>query len=352
MSLLADAPRAMAGDPEAVAQAQKSRFGVGLPTLGAAALLIAMPFLVSSYMLTEVLAFALIMGTIALSLQLLAGYGGMVSLAQMTVAGLAGYLVAILGPNNINFGPGWPVWLAILAALAGALAAGAVIGALAVRTAGIYTIMITLAIATAFFYFTQQNYYMFNGYNGINGVSPPQALGLDWRAPVPAYYLALAVAGLCYAAVVYISRAPFGLVLQGIRDNARRMEALGYNVYWHRIAAYVLASLIAALGGILLVWHNGRISPGTVDTAAAIDILIIAVIGGLRYPIGAFIGALAFVALSTFAIDAIDVVLGRERFKLLIGIGFLLIVLFSPDGLIGLWQAARERLRRKSEDNF
>jgi branched-chain amino acid transport system permease protein len=129
------------------------------------------------------------------------------------------------------------------------------------------------------------------------------------------------------------------VALQGVRDNPRRMEALGFNVVAHRVAAYALAGLIAAVGGVLFAWYNGLVTPGSVGTSWLINVLIIAVLGGMKHPIGAFLGALVFVLLQTFAIDLID----RERFNLVIGGVFLAIVLFSPDGLLGLW--AKLRLR-------
>jgi branched-chain amino acid transport system permease protein len=306
--------------------------------------LLLMPALVSNFMLFSVLAWSLCLGMIALSLMLLAGLGGMVSLAQLTVAGVAGYMIAILGTNGMGLGLNWPWWTVVPAAIAIAMAFAALTGALAVRTAGIYTIMITLAIAAAFFYFTRQNYAIFNGWNGFNLVLPPKLLGVDWRQPVPFYYLALALAALSYAAVLYVARSTFGLALQGIRDNARRMEAIGFDVVAHRIAAYALAGLIAAVGGVLLVWFNGAISPSSVGVGPAIDILVIAIIGGIRRPIGPFIGALIYALLSTFAMDLVDPIIGRERFKLVIGLGFLLIVLFSPDGVLGLWDRLRARM--------
>ena len=117
------------------------------------------------------------------------------------------------------------------------------------------------------------------------------------------------------------------------------------------IAAYAFAALIAAVAGVLLVWHGGQISPGTAGIGPVIDILIIAVAGGLTRPIGPFIGALIFVILRTFALDALEAVgLDGKRFQLLIGIGFLLIVLFSPDGVLGLWARWRERLTRPNGD--
>ncbi len=162
--------------------------------------------------------------------------------------------------------------------------------------------------------------------------------GVDWRSPVPFYYLTLALAVSSYLGIVYISRSPFGLALQGARDNARRMAALGFNVTVHRIAAYALASLIAAVAGVLLVWLNGQVSPGTAGVGPVIDILVIAVVGGIGDPIGPFIGAIIYVILRTFALDVLVAAgLPGARFQLLIGLGFLLIVLFSPDGVLGLW---------------
>ncbi len=311
-----------------------------------AVVLLLIPIAANDFFLVQVFGWSFVLGLIALSLTLLAGYGGMVSLVQMTVAGIAGYMVAILGDSGIRtISLGWPWWVAVPVALAIAVAFGTLSGALAVRTAGIYTIMITLAIASAFFYFTLENYAIFNGFTGFNHVLAPHALGVNWRDPVAFYYLALFWAGLGYLGVVRLRRVPFGLALQGARDNARRMAALGFNVTAHRVAAYAVASLMAAVGGVLLVWLNSEIAPGTAGVGPVIDILVIAIIGGIGDPIGAFIGALIFVLLRTFASDALVAAgLSGERFQLLIGLGFLLIVFFSPDGVLGLW--ARWRGRR------
>ncbi len=314
-------------------------------------ILLTMPAWANNFILFQVMGWTFILGIIALSLMFLAGYGGMVSLIQMSVAAMAGYMVAIFGTSGMtDISMGLPWWVYIPVAIVVAAIFGTMVGALAVRTEGIYTIMITLAIASAFFYFARQNYEIFNGYSGFNLVVPPALFGVDWRQPVPFYYLALACAAICYAAVVYVSRAPFGLALQGVRDNPRRMAALGFNVTAHRIAAYTFASVIAAIGGILLVWQNAQISPGTAGIPAVIDILVIAVVGGIARPIGPFIGALIYVLLRTFSPDVLTTFgLSGERFKLLIGLGFLAVVFFSPDGVLGLWERWQER-RRKARD--
>lgn len=303
--------------------------------------LLAYPSVATPFFTFQIGGQALVLGLVALSLTFLAGYGGMLSLAQMTVAGIAGYCVAIFGVSGTEeISLGWPWPLVLVVAVVVSVICGTLIGWLSVRTEGIYTIMITLAIGVAFFYLAQQNYTVFNGFQGFQKVYPPEVFGIYWREPVAFYFLALfwAIAG--YAFVRYLARTPFGVALQGVRDNPRRMAALGFNVTAHRIAAYAVAGLLAAIGGVLLVWYNGLITPGSVGTYWLINILIIAVLGGMRHPIGPFIGALIFVLLQNFAVDLVD----RERFNLLIGGIFLLIVLFSPDGLLGWWAFLRARL--------
>lgn len=314
-------------------------------------ILLIMPALASDFWLFQVFGWSFCLGIIALSLMFLAGYGGMVSLIQMTVAALAGYMVAILGTSGVQqISLGLPWWLYLPLAILIAAAFATAVGALAVRTEGIYTIMITLAIASAFYYFTLQNYSIFNGFSGFNAVKAPDFLGVDWSRPAPIYYLSLACAALSLAAVVYVSRAPFGLALQGVRDNPRRMAAMGYDVTAHRIAAYAFAAAIAAVAGVLLVWFQAQISPGTAGVGPVVDILVMAVVGGLGHPVGPFIGAAIYVLLQVFAIDVLSAVgLDAKRFQLLIGLGFLAIVLFSPDGVVGLWRRWRRRAEARDD---
>jgi branched-chain amino acid transport system permease protein len=301
---------------------------------------LAFPFFASPFLTYQIGAQALAFGLIALSLTFLGGFGGMVSLAQMTVAGVAGYMLAIFGASGeAALSLGWSWWIAVPIAILIASVAGAGIGWLSVRTEGIYTIMITLAIGVAFYSLCLQNYSVFNGFQGFQRVYAPTVLGINFREQTPFYFLVLACALGGYFLVKYILRAPFGIALQGIRDNPRRMNALGFHVTAHRVAAYAVAGFIAAVGGVLLVWYNGLITPNSVGTSWVINILIIAVLGGMRHPIGPFIGAIVFVLLQTFAIDVFD----RERFNLVIGCVFLAIVLFSPDGLLGIWAALKRK---------
>jgi branched-chain amino acid transport system permease protein len=264
----------------------------------------------------------------------------MISLAQMTVAGVAGYVLGICGTSAVaEISLKWPWWLVVPLALVVATAAATFIGWLSVRTEGIYTIMITLAVGVAFYYLCLQNYSVFNGFQGFQQVYAPSVGGVNFGEALPFYYLALFLALAGYFFVKYLLRAPFGIALQGIRDNPRRMNALGFNVTAHRVAAYAVAGFMAGVGGVLFTWYNGLITPGSIGTSWLINVLVIAVLGGMRHPIGAFLGALVFVLLQTFAIDLID----RERFNLVIGVVFLAIVLFSPDGLLGWWAGLKSR---------
>ena len=182
-------------------------------------LLLIYPLVVTPFWAVQIGANAMILGMIALTIVFLAGYGGMISLAQVTVAGVAGYSVAYFGINNVGVGILLPWPVGVLIGLALGTFAGFLIGLISVRTQGIYMLMITLALSVVFFYFARQNYIFFNGFTGFNGVLAPIVGGVDLRGPVVFYYLCLVTAGLSYGFVKYIERSPFGLALQGIRDN-------------------------------------------------------------------------------------------------------------------------------------
>lgn len=294
--------------------------------------LVAYPFVANSFWLTQIGGRTFGLGTIALSLVFLVAYGGMLSLAQMSIAGIAGYAVAYFTAPVAGAGLLLPWPLALLIALVLAFAAGLLVGLIAVRTQGIYTLMITLAIGIAFYFLTLQNYDIFNGYTGFSNVEAPTVAGIDFDSPVAFYYLGLTVAALCYASIRRLVQTPFGLALQALRDNPRRLRSLGYNVSHVRVVAFGLAGLLAGLGGILNIWLNESISPASVGMNPIIDVLMAAVLGGYLHPIGAYVGAFFFTTVDNFAINFI----APDRFNTLIGIVFLAIVLFSPDGIVGL----------------
>jgi len=316
-----------------------SLLGAVLMLLAPWGLLQVLPVNQAQFWTANILGRGIVFGIIAMSLTFLATYGGFISLAQMMIAGVAGYTVAVFVDGAVpRIVGGFGYAVAIPLGLLAATVMGLIVGAISVRTRDIYLLMITLALAMGVFRFIETNIAWFNGYEGIRNVVGPGVFGFDFRNAYVFYYIALATAAALYFGVLYLVRSPFGLVLQGIRDNPRRVAALGYAVGLHRIAAFGVAGFIAGCGGVLATIYNIGISPGSIGLGASVNVLIMSVIGGLGHPLGAFMGSLVFTFFDTFAASIYD----RERFNTLIGVVFLAIVLLSPDGLLG----AGKRLRR------
>lgn len=305
--------------------------------VGVSALVLAVlaPLYVSSYWVGTLLTQMLFLGIVAASLIFLSAYGGMVSLAQVAVYGIAGFVVgnATTNGNTKGLNLGWNPWWGVLLGIAFAVGVGLLFGALASRSIGIYFLMITLTYSViANLTFGQVT--DVSGFGGISGIPAPRAIGNVNAHQNRLYYVALVLAFLVYVLLRYVARTPFGLTLQGVRDDPVRMSSLGYNVALHRTLAFAFASFIAGIGGVLFVWWNGHIDPASIDLSTTIDVLVIAVIGGLYRLEGAWVGALFFVIVDNYS-QQISFI--GPRFHTLIGAIFLVIVLVSPGGLIGLW---------------
>jgi branched-chain amino acid transport system permease protein len=299
-------------------------------------LALAAPLYVSTYWLGQLLTQMLFLGIAAASLIFLSAYGGMVSLAQISIYGIAGFVVGNVTTNGNTKGLnlGWSPWWGIVVGLAIAVVMALLFGGLANRSVGIYFLMITLTysvIANLFFGQVTD----VSGFGGISGIPAPSAIGNVDQHTNRLYYVALAAALGVYALLRYVVRTPFGLTLQGVRDDPVRMASLGYNVPLHRTIAFAFAGFIAAIAGVLFVWWNGHIDPASIDLGATIDLLVIAVIGGLYRIEGAWVGALFFVIINNYS-QRIGFI--GPRFHTLIGAIFLVIVLVSPGGLVGLWE--------------
>ena len=308
------------------------------------------PLIFTDFFISVILTKALWLGVAAASLVFLSAYGGMVSLAQVGIYGIAGMTYANLVAADGGSPAAWTPWVAVVAAILVATAVGLGFGAIAARSVGIYFLMITLAFSILVYYFFSQVTQL-SGFGGVNNLDLPGLVGDPVQDPAPLYYTTLAVAVLVFLVLRYIARTPFGLSLQGLRDEPARMRALGFDVTLHRILAFTLAATIAAIAGVLSVWYNRRISPGSISLAQTIDVLIIAVIGGLYRLEGAFVGALAFALLDNYSREwtpDVGEILGPARFNTIIGVIFLLIVLASPGGLVGLWNDIWDRLRRRA----
>jgi len=313
----------------------------------ALALALFAPLIFTPYWVGTLLTQMLFLGIVAASLIFLSAYGGMVSLAQVGLYGVAGFALGNLTTNGNTKGLnlGWAQAPGIVVAIAITVVVALICGALASRSYGIYFLMITLVFSViANLVFGQVT--NISGFGGISGIPIPSWINRTTH-PDRLYFVTLAVALGVYALLRYVSRTPFGLTLQGIRDDPVRMSSLGYHVGLHRTLAFGFSGLIAALGGILFVWWNAQIAPSTIALNATIDVLIIAVIGGLFRLEGAWLGALIFVLINNYAQDIGFI---GDRFHTVIGLVFLVIVLVSPSGVIGLWERAVTPRRRRAAE--
>lgn len=304
------------------------------------------PVWFTRFTLNGIVTRSLILGLLAATMAFLYNYCGVLSLAQVGVFGVAGFMFGnfVTQGETKGLNLGWEPWLGLLVAVVLATAVAAVFGLVAARSAGIYFMMVTLVFAVIVYYFFGQVQQL-SGFGGLSNLASYQPWPLG---PTPniykLYYATLLVSGLGLAAMRYVLRTPFGLATQGVRDDPVRMTALGFNVALHRTLAFTFAGFIAALAGVLFVWWNEHIDPATVNLGASLDLVVIAVLGGMSRLRGAWIGAFFFVAVENLVrnIPAVS-----DRFHTVIGLIFLLIVVVSPDGLLGLADRAGRLLRRR-----
>lgn len=327
--------------------------------LGVAGLVVAIlaPAIFSPFWLNSILTQALILGIGAASLIFLSAYGGMISLGQTGLMGIAGYALANMVTQRVPGGEtkglllGWDPTLALIAAILLTVGVGLVFGAVASRSYGIYFLMLTLTYTVIAFLFVG-SVTLIGGFSPVAGVDQytPGFIGNIVEDRQRLYYIALISAVFVYLLIRYVVRTPFGISFQGIRDEPTRMASLGYNVALHRTLAFGIGAFVAAISGVLYAWWFGQLSPTTMGLDATIQLLIIAVLGGLRRIEGAWIGALAFLAINNTVTNHIPSsglpVIGGS-FNTVIGFIFLAIVIVSPDGLMGLWDRIWDAARRR-----
>jgi len=292
------------------------------------------PVLTGNYFLMSLFTRIVILAMAAVSLNLIMGFGGMVSFGHAAYLGIGGYAVGILAKEGINAGLlQWPLALAASALFALA------VGALSLRTRGVYFIMITLA-------FAQMIYYVAIGldrYGGDDGMTiyrRSQFGGLiDLSNKTAFYYLCLALLLATVYLVWRIVNSRFGLVIQGARSNERRMRAIGFPTYRYKLLCFVIAGTLCGLAGALLANHTDFISPALMHWTRSGDLIVMAVLGGMGTVFGPVIGALALLVLE-------EVLSGvTEYWQIIIGPIFLLVVLFARGGIDGLLEAASLRPR-------
>jgi len=266
----------------------------------------------------------LYLGILAMSFSLLAGYVDMISLAQMAFAAIAGYVIGI---GVMHYG--LPHSVVVLPAILAAVLLAAIFGWIAIRSTKIYFLMMTLALSQLFFGVVFQWVSLTEGYPGITGIPRPTVFGFSLIETPPLYYVTLVVTVLCYLVLRRLIRSPFGLVLQGIRDNPKRMAALGFNVQLHRYIAIVVSGTFAGIAGVIMTYFTGVISPTRATLSSSILVVMAALVGGVASLEGGLLGGLVIAFLMSIASQY------TTRYWTVVGTLFILIVLFMPNGLLG-----------------
>jgi len=271
----------------------------------------------------------------ALGLNVLAGYGGLVSLGHAGLLGITAYAVGY----TLQAGFGHPV--AILAGIVIGVASMAVYAVLSLRATGIGFIMITLALGEIIWGLAYRWIGITNGDNGISLHGRPQPFGLSLNSPAAFYYMTLVVFLISLAAMTMFVRSPLGAALMGTRDQPRRMNALGYHVWAIRFWACLFSGLLTAVSGILFVYYTQFISPQALDLTSSAEVLLMVIAGGAGTLFGPVVGA-ALVVIVKSVVSAYV-----TRWNMLLGAIFVVIVIFMPEGIVPgtvrLWRAARRR---------
>jgi len=262
----------------------------------------------------------------ASSFNLVLGYGGMISFGHAAFFGAGAYTVAILAQQGaVSALAAWPLAVAVSAACA------LVIGAVSLRTRGLYFIMITLAFAQMLYYFFV-SLKAYGGEDGINLAARSRLPGLDLRDDATFYLIVLALLAVCLYLLKRLAASRFGAVLRGIRENEGRMTALGYPTYRFRLVCFVIAGGVAGLAGALIVNQHGFVSPNLLHWTQSGTLLIMLILGGVGRLYGGVAGAAAMLLLEEFLSNWT----GYWQFSL--GLVLLFVVLRAPGG-IGSWFA-------------
>ena len=273
----------------------------------------------------------IIFGLFALSVDLLGGHAGILPMGHAAFFAVAAYTTAIL---EVSYAFSFPP--AAAAGVAAAVILAAFFG-VAVRTTGVYFILVTLAMGHVVWGVLMRWTAVTGGENGVTNV-PPAALGpLRFTSLSTYYYLVLAVVVLCPLGYRVLVRSPFGLALHGIRESESRMRSLGYHTRAHKFAAFVLSGFVAGVAGVLYVHWNRFVSPATANFQVSAEVVLMVCIGGPRTILGPFLGAAIILAIRNYLSGFL------RQWMMVMGAIFIVTVLWAPDGIIGLVRLLRGR---------
>jgi len=295
------------------------------------------PFWVGNSYYIDVASQILLFAVFALALNVLVGYGGLVSLGHAGLFAVSGYTAGLM--LQAGFGHA----AAIAGAVLVTLFASAVFAVLALRSTGISFLMITLALGQILWGIAYRWADLTNGDNGVSISTRPAPFGINLSGAPSFYYATLVVFLLALAAMAAFERSPFGASLRGTRDQARRMTALGYNVWLIRFLAFLFSGFWCAIAGLLYLYNKQFISPQASALQASAEVLLMVISGGTATLLGPIAGA-AIVVIMKYVVSAYVV-----RWNLVLGVIFVAIITFMPEGLVPgsvrIWGFAWRRWR-------
>ena len=265
----------------------------------------------------------LIAAVFALSLNLLVGFGGMTSLGHAAYLGVAAYISALL-TSKYGFGHG----SAAVISLAGIVAMAAFFGLIALRASGLGFLMITLALSQVLWGLAYRMSDVTNGDNGIAGLTRPTPFGISLESPASFYWFVLIVASVAFLMMAIFVSSAFGSSLKGVRDQPRRMAALGFNPWLIRWITFIYAGFWGGVSGLLYVYYHKYIHPTSLSTTSSAEALLGVIAGGSGTLGGPVVGATVVLLMKNYASAYV------ERWNMLLGLVFLFIVLLMPTGIV------------------
>jgi branched-chain amino acid transport system permease protein len=279
------------------------------------------------------LAQILVLGIVAMSVDLLLGYTGLPSLGQAAYLGVGAYLTAILA-TKFGVGLGWDFWLVVVLGMLSGAATAALFGLFAVRASGVYFLMITLALGMCVWGLAYRWNSLTGGDNGINMRGRPR-FGIQLADDLTFFYVVLGFFVASLAALHLLVNSPFGRSLVGIRERELRMRILGYNTWLHKYIAFVIAGAFGGLAGVLWAHLNGIVSPSDLLLPASVDALLMVVLGGPGTLVGGLLGATVVVFLREYLATLVP------WWQYVLGGVYVLTILYLPNGLMGFFKGGK-----------
>ncbi len=300
----------------------------------AAAALLVLPWVLGNDFYINLSTQVLIYAILALSANLLVGFGGMPTLGHAAYFGIAAYgsawLIGNLGLDHFS---------AALLALLLTTAMAAAFGVLSLRASGLGFLMITLALGQIVWGVAYRWTDLTGGDNGMRLASRPMPFGVDITTPIPFYYFTAIVFGVVVFCMWRLAQSPFGASLRGTRDQARRMRMLGHNVWLVQWFAFILAGFWAGIAGLLFVYYNKFVSPNVLSLQQSAEALLMAILGGATSLSGPIVGAVVITLVKNLVSSYVD------RWNSLLGAIFIVSVIFMPDGMVPGFARLWRRLR-------